>query len=57
MIAPAADQVALQFNITSSTEISMITSIFVLAYAVGPIILSPLSVSFSSFSKYEHLAA
>ncbi|KDQ61903.1 hypothetical protein JAAARDRAFT_123222 [Jaapia argillacea MUCL 33604] len=43
MIAPASDQVAQQFGITSSVLIAMTTSIFVLAYAIGPLFLGPLS--------------
>ncbi|TDL17023.1 MFS polyamine transporter [Rickenella mellea] len=43
MIAPAAAQVAEQFGIKSEVEIAMTTSVFVLAYAVGPLFLGPMS--------------
>ncbi|EIN05407.1 MFS general substrate transporter [Punctularia strigosozonata HHB-11173 SS5] len=43
MIAPAAGQVAEQFGITSSVVLAMSISVFVLAYAIGPLFLGPLS--------------
>ncbi|CCL98322.1 uncharacterized protein FIBRA_00316 [Fibroporia radiculosa] len=43
MLAPAVEQVAQEFNITNSTEIALTISVFVLAYAVGPLFLGPLS--------------
>ncbi|KAL6301413.1 MFS polyamine transporter [Sparassis latifolia] len=43
MVAPAANQIAAEFHITSSVEIAMTISVFVLAYAVGPLFLGPLS--------------
>jgi len=43
MIAPASDQLAQQFGITSTAEIALTTSVFVLAYAFGPLFLGPLS--------------
>ncbi|KIP12227.1 hypothetical protein PHLGIDRAFT_62113 [Phlebiopsis gigantea 11061_1 CR5-6] len=43
MIAPATQQIAEQFNLTSSVVIALTTSIFVLAYAFGPLFLGPLS--------------
>ncbi|KAK2464067.1 hypothetical protein APHAL10511_003897 [Amanita phalloides] len=43
MAAPAAQQIAIEFHITSSVLISMTTSVFVLGYAVGPLVLGPLS--------------
>ncbi|PSS29845.1 hypothetical protein PHLCEN_2v2660 [Hermanssonia centrifuga] len=43
MIAPASDALAAQFGITSSVLIALTTSIFVLAYAFGPLFLGPLS--------------
>ncbi|KAJ7250067.1 MFS polyamine transporter [Mycena haematopus] len=46
MIAPASDQVAEHFGITNDVVIGLITSIFVLAYAVGPLFLGPLSEIF-----------
>ncbi|KAI0055615.1 MFS polyamine transporter [Artomyces pyxidatus] len=43
MVAPASGVIAKQFGITSSVVTAMITSIFVLAYAIGPLFLGPLS--------------
>ncbi|KAJ7278789.1 major facilitator superfamily domain-containing protein [Mycena rebaudengoi] len=46
MIAPASTQVAGQFGITNDVTIALVTSIFILAYAVGPLFLGPLSEIF-----------
>ncbi|KAM0746254.1 MFS polyamine transporter [Meredithblackwellia eburnea MCA 4105] len=46
MIAPAVSQVAQRFHITTDVEESMLVSIFVLAYAFGPLVLGPLSEIF-----------
>ncbi|KAI0072848.1 MFS polyamine transporter [Panus rudis PR-1116 ss-1] len=43
MVAPAVEQIAQEFHITNGTKLSMTVSVFVLAYAVGPLFLSPLS--------------
>ncbi|KDR79428.1 hypothetical protein GALMADRAFT_117698 [Galerina marginata CBS 339.88] len=43
MVAPATEQIAEQFGITSPILIAMTTSVFVLGYAFGPLILGPLS--------------
>ncbi|KAL0581256.1 hypothetical protein V5O48_000739 [Marasmius crinis-equi] len=43
MIAPASMNLAEEFHITSTVMIAMTTSIFVLAYAIGPLFLGPLS--------------
>ncbi|KAI0050075.1 MFS general substrate transporter [Auriscalpium vulgare] len=43
MVAPAAQQISDQFGITSSAIAAMTISVFVLAYAVGPLFLGPLS--------------
>ncbi|KAF8553172.1 MFS general substrate transporter [Imleria badia] len=43
MVAPATNQLAAQFGIHSSVVIAFTTSIFVLAYAIGPLFLGPLS--------------
>ncbi|KAF7970451.1 hypothetical protein HWV62_23895 [Athelia sp. TMB] len=43
MIAPASTQLAAEFGITSTVTIALVTSIFVLAYAIGPLFLGPLS--------------
>ncbi|KAI0057755.1 MFS polyamine transporter [Artomyces pyxidatus] len=46
MVAPATEQLAQQFGITSSVIVAMTTSVFVLAYAFGPLFLGPLSEVF-----------
>lgn len=43
MVAPALGTIAREFNITDSAEQSLVLSIFVLAYAIGPLFLGPLS--------------
>ncbi|KAJ7591012.1 MFS polyamine transporter [Mycena floridula] len=43
MVAPASRAVAEQFNIHSSVSSAMTISIFILAYAIGPLFLGPLS--------------
>ncbi|KAI0309031.1 MFS polyamine transporter [Amylostereum chailletii] len=43
MIAPCAQQLAHEFHIANSAVLAMTTSVFVLAYAFGPLILGPLS--------------
>lgn len=37
MVAPALDTMSREFGITSSVESQMMLSIFVLAYAIGPL--------------------
>ncbi|KAF7312747.1 MFS polyamine transporter [Mycena indigotica] len=46
MIAPASQQVAQDFGITNDVVVALVTSIFVLAYALGPLFLGPLSEIF-----------
>ncbi|GBE85551.1 Efflux pump vrtL [Sparassis crispa] len=43
IIAPASLQLTEHFGIGNSTELACVTSIFVLAYAFGPLLLGPLS--------------
>jgi multidrug resistance protein len=43
MIAPALGAISREFNITNEIEQSLTLSIFVLAYAIGPLFLGPLS--------------
>lgn len=43
MLAPALPTLAEEFKITSSVETYLLMSIFLLAYAVGPFVLGPLS--------------
>ncbi|GJJ14206.1 hypothetical protein Clacol_008468 [Clathrus columnatus] len=46
MVAPAAESLGHDLHITSTVLLSMLVSIFVLAYAFGPLILGPLSEIF-----------
>ncbi|KAL8683100.1 MAG: hypothetical protein Q9186_000914 [Xanthomendoza sp. 1 TL-2023] len=43
MVAPALPAIAKDFNITNEIESQMVLSVFVLAYAIGPLLLGPLS--------------
>jgi multidrug resistance protein len=43
MVAPALGKVSEDFGITNQVESALVLSIFVLAYAVGPLFLGPLS--------------
>jgi len=43
MVAPALSTMAKDLHITNSVIESMTLSIFVLAYAIGPLVLGPLS--------------
>jgi multidrug resistance protein len=43
MVAPALSTISKQFGITNEVEASLTLSIFVLAYAIGPLFLGPLS--------------
>lgn len=43
MVAPTLQAIATEFNITSEIEIALTLSIFVLAYAIGPLFLGPMS--------------
>lgn len=43
MISPALASISKEFNITNQVEAQLTLSIFVLAYAVGPLFLGPLS--------------
>ncbi|KAK3052441.1 hypothetical protein LTS18_012287, partial [Coniosporium uncinatum] len=43
MVAPATSTIARQLNITNEVEQALVLSIFVLAYAIGPLFLGPLS--------------
>ncbi|KAI0771680.1 MFS polyamine transporter [Trametes elegans] len=42
MMAPAATQIARNFGVANKTEIALFTSIYVAAYALGPLTLGPL---------------
>lgn len=43
MVAPALPAIAKDFNIKSDIEQYLVMSIFLLAYAIGPFVLAPLS--------------
>lgn len=43
MVAPALSTMAKDFNVTNEVESQLMLSVFVLAYAVGPLFLGPLS--------------
>lgn len=43
MVAPALGLIAKELHITSSLQTNLVLSIFVLAYAIGPLIIAPLS--------------
>ncbi|KAI0833706.1 MFS polyamine transporter [Trametes gibbosa] len=43
MMAPASMQIAGEFGITNTSVIALLTSVFVAAYAFGPLFLGPLS--------------
>ena len=43
MVAPALQDIASDFHITDEIESQLTLSIFILAYAVGPLFLGPLS--------------
>jgi len=43
MMAPGLPEIAVKYNITSSTIGALCLSIFLLSYALGPLILAPLS--------------
>ncbi|SPJ80341.1 related to multidrug resistant protein [Fusarium torulosum] len=46
MLAPALPDLATEFNISSDFETYLLMSIFLLAYAIGPFLLAPLSEMF-----------
>ncbi|KAI6760398.1 hypothetical protein HG530_009258 [Fusarium avenaceum] len=46
MLAPALPDLATEFNISSAFETYLLMSIFLLAYAIGPFLLAPLSEMF-----------
>ncbi|KAI9837946.1 MAG: hypothetical protein M1837_002654 [Sclerophora amabilis] len=43
MVAPALGVISREFNVTNEVESQLLLSIFVLAFAIGPLILGPLS--------------
>lgn len=43
MVAPALTSISKEFGITNDVESQLVLSVFVLAYAIGPLFLGPLS--------------
>lgn len=43
MVAPSIGAISREFNITAEAEQNLVMSIFVLAYAIGPLFLGPMS--------------
>jgi len=43
MVAPALNTISAELSITEETERALVLSIFVLGYAMGPLVLGPLS--------------
>ena len=43
MVAPALTTISREFGITNEVESQLMLSVFVLAYAIGPLFLGPLS--------------
>ncbi|KAI0751858.1 MFS polyamine transporter [Daedaleopsis nitida] len=43
MMAPASKRIADSFGVTSPTVVALLTSAYVLGYALGPLVLSPIS--------------
>lgn len=46
MVAPALDSIAAEFNIKDEILSQLTLSVFILAYAVGPLFLGPLSETY-----------
>ncbi|KAH7397700.1 major facilitator superfamily domain-containing protein [Cadophora sp. MPI-SDFR-AT-0126] len=46
MIAPSLDTIAEDFNISKDAEKALVMTIFLLAYAIGPFLIGPLSETF-----------
>ena len=60
MVAPALTSIAREFGITNEVESQLVLSVFVLAYAIGPLILGPCSeiygrVPVLQFANLEYL--
>ncbi|CAE6422738.1 unnamed protein product [Rhizoctonia solani] len=52
MIAPGLPEIAHAFHITNSTVAALTLSIFVLAYAIGPLFITPLSEGKDALSSF-----
>jgi multidrug resistance protein len=53
MFAPGAEDMAKEFDITNHTIIAMTVSLYVLGFAVGPLILAPLSEIYGRLPIYH----
>lgn len=53
MVAPALTSISKDFGITNEVESQLVLSVFVLAYAVGPLFLGPLSEIFGRVSVLQ----
>lgn len=53
MFAPGAGQLATEFHITDSTVAAMTVSLYVLGFALGPLLLAPLSELFGRLVVYH----
>ncbi|KAH8819879.1 MFS transporter [Xylogone sp. PMI_703] len=53
MFAPGVDQVLSEFNTTSNILASLVVSIYILGYVVGPLILAPLSEMYGRLYIYH----
>lgn len=53
MFAPGAEQLAKEFHIANSTVASMTVSLYVLGFAIGPLILAPLSELYGRLVIYH----
>ena len=51
MVAPAIASISKEFGIENEVEEQMVLSVFVLAYAVGPLFLGPLSEIYGRVSE------
>ncbi|KAG6840002.1 hypothetical protein C0991_009654 [Blastosporella zonata] len=56
MMAPGLEQVAIQYGITSSTIGALTLSIYLLSFALGPLILAPLSEMYGRTNITETLS-
>lgn len=52
MFAPGAEQLAAEFHITNETVIVMAVSLYVLGFALGPLLLAPLSELYGRLPLY-----
>ncbi len=52
MFAPGASELASDFNITNTTLKSMTVSLYVLGFALGPLLLAPLSELYGRLIVY-----